>query len=56
MNKFKNFLGKTIQSVDDSCQNAATFYFTDGTSTVVFAECSSGNYALPFFIVEDDHD
>ena len=45
------FIGRTVESIDDSCVNAIIFYFTDGTYIQVAAECGTGPTAIPYFDV-----
>lgn len=49
--QFKQFVGKTIATVDDSAVNCVKIVFTDGTVATIFAECGSGNFDIPFFDV-----
>lgn len=50
--QFQQFIGKTIKSIDESCVNCIRIVFTDGTHETIWAECGSGNFDIPFFVVE----
>lgn len=50
--QFQQFIGKTIKSIDESCVNCIKIVFTDGTHETIWAECGSGNFDIPFFVVE----
>lgn len=49
MLSFANFIGKTVEKIDDSCQDYVVFHFTDGTKIGVYADCGSMPSSIPFF-------
>lgn len=45
----EEMIGKTIDSIDQTCQNALTIHFIDGTQISIMSECGSGPTSIPFF-------
>lgn len=44
-------VGKTIKSIDEGAVNCVIIEFTDGEKVEVYAECGSGPFAIPFFLL-----
>jgi hypothetical protein len=52
MQQWQEMIGKTIKSIDESCLNCVKIEFEDGEKVTVWAECGSGDFSIPFFVVE----
>lgn len=43
--------GKTVKSIEEGAVNCVIIEFTDGEKVEVCAECGSGPFAIPFFVL-----
>lgn len=51
MKKFQFMAGKTVKSIEEGAVNCVIIEFTDGEKVEVCAECGSGPFAIPFFVL-----